>query len=99
MDLWRDDYLQVLSKVACQTLHQLNLEPYSHAMLKRGLKARKATVDGEECEVLNWVMEYTGAVGTELVDMLTLVHKKVQALEPRVPAQHAFGRDGLQEFI
>ena len=44
-------------------------------------------------------MEYTGVVGIKLADMLTLVHEKVQALELRVPAQHTFGGDGLQNFI
>ena len=76
-DLWWDDYLQVTSKVACRTVHQLNLELYSHTLLKRGLKARKAGADGEECEVLDWAMEYAGVVGAELVDMMTLVHEKV----------------------
>ena len=77
LDLWRDDYLQATSKVARRTVRQLNLELYSHALLKRGLKARKAGADGEECEVLNWAMKYAGVVGVELVDMMTLVHEKV----------------------
>ena len=81
------------------TIRQLNLELYSHAMLKWGLEARKAGVDGEECEVLDQAMEYTGVVGAELADMMTLVHEKVRALELQVPAQHTFGGDGLQEFI
>ena len=98
-DLWRNNYLQVTSKVTCQTIHRLNLEPYSCAMLKRRLKARKAGGDGEECEVLDRAMEYTRVVGAELVDMMTLVHEKVQALELQVPAQHTFGGDGLQDFI
>ena len=44
-------------------------------------------------------MEYAGVVGAELADMLTAVHEKVKAIEPWVPAQHTFGRDGLQNFI
>ena len=31
--------------------------------------------------------------------MLTAVHEKVKVIEPRVPAQHTFGGDGLQNFI
>ena len=67
--------------------------------MARGLKARKADDDGEEYEGLERAMEYTGVVGAELADMLTMVHKKVKALEPRVPTQHTFGGDGLQNFI
>ena len=47
-DLWRDDFLQASSKVARRTIRRLNLEPYSRAVLARGLKARKANDDGEE---------------------------------------------------
>ena len=31
--------------------------------------------------------------------MLTAVNEEVKAIEPRVPAQHTFGGDGLQNFI
>ena len=68
-------------------------------MLARGLKARKANDDGEEYKGLERAMEYAGVVGIELADMLTLVYKKVQALEPWVPNQHTFRGDGLQNFI
>ena len=68
-------------------------------MLARGLKARKANDNGEEYEGLERAMEYAGVVGAELADMLTAVHEKVKAIEPRVPAQHTFGGDGLQNFI
>ena len=44
-------------------------------------------------------MEYAGVVRAELVDMLTMVHEKVKALELRVPTQHTFGGDSLQNFI
>ena len=60
---------------------------------------RKVKGDGEEYEILDRAVEYTGVVGAELADMLTAVHKKVWALEPCVPAQHTFGGDGLQNFI
>ena len=55
--------------------------------------------DREEYEGLERAMEYAGVVGAELADMLTAVHEKVKAIEPRVPAQHTFGGDGLQNFI
>ena len=50
-----------MSKVARRTLRRLNLEPYSRAVLARGLKARKADDDGEEYEGLERAMEYAGA--------------------------------------
>ena len=93
--MWRDDFLQVTSKVAHRTVRQLSLEPYSRTVFMQGLEARKAEDDGEECEALDWAMEYARTVGVEVVDMLAAVHKKVQALEPQVPNQHMFGGDGL----
>ena len=65
----------------------------------RGLESRIEVDDGEENEVLDRAMEYTGAIGVEVVDMLTAVHEKVKVLEPWVPTQHTFGGDSLQEFI
>ena len=98
-DLWRDDFLQATSRVARRSLCQLNVEPYSRALFMRGLESRMEVDDGEENEVLDRAIEYAEAVGVEVVDMLTVVHEKVKALEPQVPAQHTFGGDGLQNFI
>ena len=75
------------------------LKPYSRAIYKQGLKARKVEGDGEESETLDRAMEYTGVVGVELVDMLVSVNAKVKDLAPRVPAQHTFGGDGLWDYI
>ena len=88
-----------MSKVTCQTLHQLNLEPYSRLVLKQGLKLRKVEKDGEEDKVLDRAMEYTRVVGVEVADMLASVNKKVRALKPCILAQHMFGGNGLQNFI
>ena len=60
---------------------------------------RKGEDDGEECEALDWAMEYAGTVGVEVTDMLMTIHEKVHALEPQVPTQHTFGGDDLQNFI
>ena len=60
---------------------------------------RKAEKDREEDKVLDRAMEYAGVVGVEVTDMLILVNKKVRAIKPRIPAQHMFGGDGLQNFI
>ena len=82
MDLWRDDFFQVTARVGCRSLHRLGVEPYSQALFKRGLKAWSAEKDGEENETLDRVMEYVGAIGVEVADMLASVHQKVWALEP-----------------
>ena len=91
--------MQVTARVGCHSLHQLGLEPYSWAVSKWGLKVRKAEGDREENETLNRVMEYARVVGVELVDMLVSVNLRVEAIEPHVPTQHTFSRDGLQNFI
>ena len=83
-DLWRDDFLQVMSRVAHRTLRRLNVELYSRAVFKRGLKMRMDKEDREEHELLDRAMEYAGTVGLEVADMLMMVHEKVRALEPRV---------------
>ena len=43
---------------------------------------RRAEGNGEQCEVLDRAMEYTGVVGVELVDMLVSVNSKVEELAP-----------------
>ena len=98
-DLWRDDFLQVTSRVAWRTLQRLNIEPYSRVVFERGLKTRTDKEDGEEHELLDWAMEYARTVGLEVMDMLMMVHEKVHAMEPRIPNQHTFRGDGLQNFI
>ena len=75
------------------------MELYSCALFMRGLESRTEVDNGEENEVLDRAMEYARAIGVEVVDMLTVVHKKVKALELQVLTQHTFGGDGLQEFI
>ena len=98
-DLWRDDFLLVTGKVAHRSLCRLGLEPYSCSVLKRGLKVRSATTDRENNEGLDRAMEYTGVVGVELVEMLASINLRLLAIEPRMPAQHTFGGNGLQNFI
>ena len=61
-DLWRDDFLLATGKVACHSLHHLDLEPYSRSVLKRGLEARSRATDGENNKVLDRAIEYTGVL-------------------------------------
>ena len=79
-DLWRDDFLQAMSKVRRWALWHLGLEPYSQALLKQGLKSR--TEQRERDETLDRAMEYTRAVGVELADMLVSINSRVEELAP-----------------
>ena len=63
------------------------------------MKVRRAERDREENKVLYRAMEYAGVVGVELADMLVSINLRVEAIEPHVPTQHTFSRDGLQNFI
>ena len=87
------------SGVAHRTLQRLNVEPYSRVVFEHGLKTRTDKEDGEEHKLLDRAMEYAGMVRLEVADMLMTVNEKVHTLEPRVPTQHIFGGDGLQNFI
>ena len=71
-DLWRDNFLQAMSKVGRWALWHLGLKPYFQALLKQGLKSRIER--GERDETLDQVMEYTGVVGVGLADMLASVN-------------------------
>ena len=74
--------MQATARVGHCSLHYLGLEPYSQAIFKWGLKARKVEGDREENKVLDRAMEYAGVVGVELADMLVSVNLKVKDLVP-----------------
>ena len=99
LDLWRDNFLQVTGQVACCSLCWLNVEPYSWALFKRGLESWVKENDGEEDEVLDKAMEYTGVVAVEVTNMLMSVNKRLREIEPQVLAQQMFRGNGLQNFI
>ena len=88
-----------MARVGHCSLSQLGPEPYSWAIFKWGLKARKAEGDSKENKVLDRAIEYARVVGMELVDMLVSVNLKVEVIAPHMPMQHMFGGDGLQNFI
>ena len=85
--------------VGCWSLRRLGVEPYTWALLKQGLKSRAEPQNVERNETLDRAMEYTGLVGMELVDMLASINSKVEDLAPRMPMQHTFSGDGLNQFI
>ena len=98
MDLWWDDFLLAMGKVAHHSLYHLGLELYSHLVLKRGLKVRSVTTNGENSKVLDRAMEYARVVGVELADMLVSINLRL-AIEPHMPVQHTFGGNSLQDYL
>ena len=88
-----------MAKVGHCSLHRLGLKPYSQAIFRWSLKARKAESNREGNEILDRAMEYARVVGVELADMLASINLKVKNLVPQVPAQHVFGGDRLWNFI
>ena len=80
-------------------MYPLVIYPLAPSVFKWGLKARSVEQDREEDKTLDRVMEYTGAIGVEVADMLVLVNSKVKDLIPCVPAQHMFRGDSLHNFI
>ena len=72
-------------------MQHLGLEPYPRALLKQGLK-----VQGEGGSKSNWTldqaMEYTGAIGVEVLEMMAMINH-------HIPEQETFGGDGLHQFI
>jgi len=77
-DLYRDDFIMASGRVARRKLDRLATGPYQHALLRRGV-TMKVDVEDEKSSVLQQVMEYTGAVGTMVMDELAYVHERTEA--------------------
>jgi len=61
-------------RVARRKLDWLETGPYQRALLRRGVTTKVDTED-ERIPVLQQAMEYTGAVGTMVMDELAYVHE------------------------
>jgi len=59
-------------------LDQLATGPYQRALLRRGVTT-KVDVEDERVPVLQQAMEYSGAVGTMVMDELAYVHERTEA--------------------
>lgn len=91
-DLFRDDYLQVVSRVERQALCCLdNMTPYCRSVLKRGLCARQEHGTGMGAGI-DYSMEYMGIVGGMMMGLMA-------EMNDWIPAGHTFGGDGLRDFI
>ena len=62
-DLFRDDFIMASGRVARRKLDRLATSPYQRTLLRRGV-TKKVDVEDERVPVLQQAMEYSGAVGT-----------------------------------
>jgi len=58
-------------------LNRMETGPYQRALLNRGITT-KVDVEDERIPVLKQAMEYTGAVGTMVMDELAFVHERTE---------------------
>jgi len=65
-------------RVARRKLDRLTTGPYQRALLRRGVTT-KVDVEDEKNPVLQQAMEYSGAVGTMVMDKLAYVHERMEA--------------------
>jgi len=77
-DLFRDDFIMAAGRVSRRKLNRLETGPYQRALLRRGV-TKKVDVEDERIPVLQQAMEYTGAVGTMVMDELAYVHERTEA--------------------
>ena len=90
-DLYWDNFLQVTAKVGRQALCCLDTMPYIRALFKQGLNVCWES-DPEAGHLLDQLMEYTGAVGSVMLEQIACINHWV-------PDNETFGGDGLRRFI
>jgi len=64
-------------RVGRRKLNRMETGPYQRALLNRGITT-KVDVEDEKVPVLQQAMEYTGAVGTMVMDELAFVHERTE---------------------
>jgi len=80
-DLYRADFISAVGRVSRRKMERLHASPYHHALLRRGLSKREE--EEEASQDLRQVMEYTGAVGTGLLE---IVEESAHRVEVQVSA-------------
>ena len=76
-DLYRDDFIMAAGRVGRRKLNRMETGPYQRALLNRGVTT-KVNAEDERVPVLQQAMEYTGAVGTMVMDELAFVHERME---------------------
>ena len=80
-DLYRADFINTVGHMSRRKLERLHASPYHHALLRRGISKRE---EEEDCEPsLHQGMEYTGAVG---VGLLEIIEESTHRYEVQVSA-------------
>jgi len=64
-------------RVSRRKLNRMETGPYQRALLNRGITT-KVDAEDEKVPVLQQAMEYTGAVGTMVMDELAFVHERTE---------------------
>ena len=75
-DLFQDDFIRASGCVARRKLDRMETGPYQQA-LRCGI-TMKVDVEDERVPILQQAMEYTGAVGTMVMDELAYVHERME---------------------
>jgi len=80
-DLYRADFISAVGRVSRRKMERLHASPYYHALLRRGLSKREE--EEEASQDLRQAMEYAGAVG---VGLLEVVEESLHRVEVQVSA-------------
>jgi len=64
-------------RVARRKLDRMETGPYQRALFRRGI-TKKVDVEDERILILQQAMEYTGAMGTMVIDELAYVHERME---------------------
>jgi len=76
-DLYRDNFIRAAGRVARRKLDQMETGPYQRALICCGITT-KVDAEDERVPILQQAMEYTGAVGTMVMDKLAYVHERTE---------------------
>ena len=85
--LHHQDFVSVAKQISCCKLKQLVLSPYQMAILRRGILQRADCDEVENANVLMG-MEYSGAVGTMVIDELAKVNGWVSTTVDTIKAKN-----------
>ena len=76
-DLERPDFVLAIGRVGRRQLNRLTLSPYQRGLLSRGLQTCVRDADPHDPALVK-DMEYTGSVGTMLMDELAFCYERVE---------------------
>ena len=86
-ELHHQDFVSVAGRISCCKLERLVLRPYQMAILHRGVLQRTDMDEVENSDVLMG-MEYSGAIGTMVIDELAEVNSRVSTVVDSLKAKN-----------